>query len=336
MKTPITIGETTAQCGEKVRGKLLAGEFSTGTEVYLPFIIINGAEDGNTVWVNACVHGNELNGTLAAQKLAREIDPKDVRGAVIITPICNPLAYREKKRLSFLEGNAGMGESSNMGEVFPGRMDGTMTEKLAYVLFCEIKRLATAVVDLHCWGFGQDSKPYTVIKKYPDEKISQEILNIAKVFGSPMICTLDMTQKLNEPSPVDKQMDVLCAQASIPSFMAETGHSEWAETEYIDFAAQGARNVMQYYNVLPGELMAPENQIILSSREVIRCKHDGLAIAQVKPHQFVKKGEILSKVYNVYGDVVEAVRAEHDMYTVSLPYQPNVNGGERVAFVGTI
>ena len=39
MKTPITIGETTAQCGEKVRGKLLAGEFSTGTEVYLPFII---------------------------------------------------------------------------------------------------------------------------------------------------------------------------------------------------------------------------------------------------------------------------------------------------------
>ena len=40
MKTPITIGETTAQCGEKVRGKLLAGEFSTGTEVYLPFIIM--------------------------------------------------------------------------------------------------------------------------------------------------------------------------------------------------------------------------------------------------------------------------------------------------------
>ena len=50
----------------------------------------------------------------------------------------------------------------------------------------------------------------------------------------------------------------------------------------------------------------------------------------------MKKGEILSKVYNVYGDVVEEVRAEHDMYTVSLPYQPNVNGGERVAFVGTI
>ena len=40
MKIPITIGETTAQCGEKVRGKLLAGEFSTGTEVYLPLVIL--------------------------------------------------------------------------------------------------------------------------------------------------------------------------------------------------------------------------------------------------------------------------------------------------------
>lgn len=334
MKTPITIGTVTAGCGEKVQGKLFAGEFSTGTEVYLPVIIINGKEDGNTVWVNACVHGNELNGVLAAQKLARTIQPSDVSGAVIITPISNPLAFREKKRLSFLEGNVGMGESTNMGEVFPGRMDGCMTEKLAYVLLKEIKRLATAVVDFHCWGFGQDSKPYTVIKKYPDEKISNEILAIAKVFGSPMICTLDMTKTLNEPSPVDKQMDVLCAQAGIPSFMAETGHSEWAEPEYIDFAAQGAVNVMRYYHVLPGEIPDPGKQIVLSSREVIRCKHDGLAIAQVKPHQFVKKGELLSLIYNAYGDVVEEVRASHDMYTVSLPYQPNVNGGERVAFVG--
>ena len=335
MKKPIKIGNVTAGCGEKVRGKLLAGEFSTGTEVYLPFIIINGKEDGNTVWVNACVHGNELNGVLAAQKLARKIQPEEVHGAVIITPISNPIAYREKKRTSFLEGNASMGENVNMGEVFPGRMDGCMTEKLAYILLQEIKRHATAVVDFHCWGFGQDSKPYTVIKKYADEKISQQILDIAKVFGAPMICTLDMTKKLDEPSPVDRQMDVLCAQEGIPSFMAEVGHSEWAEPEYIDFAAEGAMNVMKYYGVLKGEPPVPNKQIILSSREVVRCKHDGLAIAQVKPHQFVKKGEILSKIYNVYGDVVEEVIAQHDMITVSLPYQPNVNGGERVAFVGT-
>lgn len=334
MKTPITIGSVTARCSEKVKGKLFAGEFSTGTEVYLPIVIINGKEDGNIVWINACVHGNELNGTLAAQKLIQTIQPEEVTGAVIITPISNPLAFREKKRLSFLEGNASMGENTNMGEVFPGRMDGCMTEKLACVLFQEIKRLATAVVDFHCWGFGQDSKPYTVVKKYPDEKISREIMDIARAFGSPMICTLDMTKKLDEPSPVDKQMDVLCAQEGIPSFMAETGHSEWAEPEYIDFAAQGAINVMKYYHILEGEVPDPGDQIVLSAREVIRCKHDGLAIAQVKPHQFVKGGEVLSIIVNAYGDVVEEIRAQHDMYTVSLPYQPNVNGGERVAFVG--
>ena len=96
MRSEIKIGNVTTKCGEKVCGKLLAGEFSTGTEVYLPFIVINGVEDGNTVWVNACVHGNELNGVLAAQKLARTIQPNEVHGAVIITPISNPLAYREK------------------------------------------------------------------------------------------------------------------------------------------------------------------------------------------------------------------------------------------------
>lgn len=330
----LQIGNICAERGTKVKGKIFAGEFSTGTEVYLPVIVINGMEEGPVIWVNACVHGNELNGTLAAQKLARILEPRQMKGAVIITPVSNPLAFREKKRLSFLEGNFGMGESMNMGEVFPGRMDGCMTEKLAYVLFQEIKKYATAVVDLHCWGFGQDSKPYTVIKKYADEAISRQIFEIAKVFGSPMICTLDMTKKLDEPSPVDRQMDVLCAQAGIPSFMAETGHSEWVEPEYIDFAVQGSMNVMKYYGVLDGEMIPNENPIILESRSVIRCKKDGLAVAQVKPHQFVKVGETLSLIYNAYGDVIETVKAEFDMYTVSLPYMPNVNGGERVAFVG--
>lgn len=334
MKKCLQIGDIRAESGTKVKGKLFAGEFSTGTEVYLPVIVINGNEDGPVIWVNACVHGNELNGTLAAQKLGRILEPEQIKGAVVITPVSNPIAFREKKRLSFLEGNFGMGESMNMGEVFPGRLDGCMTEKLAYVLFKEIKKVAAAVVDFHCWGYGQDSKPYTVIKKYADEKISRQIFEIAKAFGSPMICTLDMTKKLDEPSPVDRQMDVFCAQAGIPSFMAETGHSEWVEQEYIDFAAQGAMNVMKYYGVLEGEITPNENPIILESRYVIRCKKDGLAVAQVKPHQFVKAGETLSLIYNAYGDVVEEVKAEFDMYTVSLPYMPNVNGGERVAFVG--
>ena len=334
MKKNISIGGITANPGEKVKGKISAGMFSTGTEVYLPVIIINGVKDGPVIWVNACVHGNELNGTLAAQKLSRELDPEEICGAVVITPICNPLAYREKKRLSFLEGNYLMGESTNMGEVFPGRMDGNMTEKLAYVLFEEMKKIATAVVDLHSWGFGQDSKPYTVIKKYPDEKISNEILQIAKVFGAPMVCTLDMTKKLDEPSPVDRQMDVLLAGEGIPSFMAEIGHSEWAEPEYIDFDVRGIKNILKYYDVMKGEVEEHPDPIVLESRAVIRCKTDGLAIAQVRPHQLVKKGETISLIYNAWGEVTEEVKAEYDMYIVSVPYMPNVNGGERVAFVG--
>ena len=78
MKETIRVGTIAAPSGTKVKGKLLAGEFSTGTEVYLPIVVINGENDGPVIWVNACVHGNELNGVLAAQKLIREISPKEV------------------------------------------------------------------------------------------------------------------------------------------------------------------------------------------------------------------------------------------------------------------
>ena len=109
-----------------------------------------------------------------------------------------------------------------------------------------------------------------------------------------------------------------------------------AEPKYIDFAANGAKNVMKLYGVLEGEVPENKDPVLLESRFVIRCKHDGLAIAQVKPHTYVKEGEILSLIYNAYGDVIEEVRAPYDLFVVSVPYMPNVNGGERVAFVGKL
>lgn len=106
MKKPLQIGTVAAACGERVKGKLFVGEFSTGTEVYLPVVILNGAQDGPVIWVNACVHGNELNGTLAAQKLARELDPRDIRGAVVITPF--PILSPTAKKSGFPSSRATM------------------------------------------------------------------------------------------------------------------------------------------------------------------------------------------------------------------------------------
>ena len=327
MKKVIEMGNVSVAPGEKKRGKLFVGEFTNGTEIYIPFVIINGVKDGKTVWINSGIHGNEVNGMIANQTIAASLQPEDVNGVLICTLMSNPLAFKDKQRETKLDGG-------NLCEIMPGREDGTITEKMAFVLFNEIKKYADALIDYHCWGMWHDAKPYAVYKISNNKEVNEVIEGMVAAFGAPLVCKLDLTGPLDEPSPLGGALDVQCANIGIPSFMAECGHSSWVEKQYIDFEIKGTMNVLRYLGTVDGEVVKPDAPVVLTSREILRCKKDGIAIVEVPPQQLVKKGERIARIVNAYGDVVDEIIAKDDLYGISLRYEPSVNPGDRIAFVG--
>ena len=58
----ITVGTATAAPGEAVRGAIPAGDLAGGVKVEIPVVVINGAGEGPTFWVNAAIHGDEPEG----------------------------------------------------------------------------------------------------------------------------------------------------------------------------------------------------------------------------------------------------------------------------------
>lgn len=327
MKKTIELGNLTVAPGEKKYGKLFIGEFTNGCEVYIPIVVINGVEDGKTVWMNSGIHGNEVNGIVANQTIQASLEPKDVHGALIFTLMCNPLAFKDKQRETKLDGG-------NLCEIFPGRDDGTMTERMAWVLFAKIREYADALIDNHCWGMWHDAEPYAVYKISNNPQVDAEIEAMVKAFGAPLVCKLDLSGPLDEPSPLGGALDVQCAAVGIPSFMAECGHSSWIEPKYIDFEVDGLKNVLRYLGVLAGGPEKKPEPVTVTSREILRCKKDGIAIVEVKPQQLVRKGERIARIVNAYGDVVDEIIAKAALYPISLRYEPSVNPGDRIAFVG--
>lgn len=329
MKKTIELGNITVAPGEKKFGKLFIGEFTNGCEVYIPIVVINGVEDGKTVWMNSGIHGNEVNGIVANQNIMQSLEPKDVHGALIFTLMCNPLAFKDKQRETKLD-------NGNLCEIFPGREDGTMTERMAAVLFKEIKKYADALIDNHCWGMWHDGEPYAVYKICNDEKVDTEIENMVKAFGAHLVCKLNLAGPLDEPSPLGGALDVQCAAIGIPSFMAECGHSSWIEPEYINFEIDGLKNVLRYLGVIDEPMEKKAEPVTVTRREILRCKKDGIAIVEVKPQQLVKKGERIAKIVNAYGEIVDEIIAKDDLYPISLRYEPSVNPTDRIAFVGYV
>ena len=328
MNKLIEIGDIKAGANSIVRGKMFAGAMASGIEITIPVIVANGKYDGPVLWLNSCIHGDELCGVYAVQQIMQELNTEELHGAVIATLISNPLAYQGRTKLSVQDGG-------NLCDSFPGKKDGLPTEQIAYYLFEKIKEYASYLIDYHSWGQYHDAKPYAVFKTCQDPAVSEMTEKMTMAFNSPLVCKLDITKKLDEPAPVGGAMDVNCQIAGIPSFMAEVGHAGWEEPQWVAFAKEGTYNIMRLFSMIPGEVVSVEKQTVLVRREIIRCKTNGMLYMLAKPQQLVKEGEVICRIVNAYGDVLEEVCAPRDIYPISLRYEPTVNVGDRVAFVGS-
>lgn len=86
------------QPGTVAHDYLPVGTMSSGMAIAIPVTVIKGAAPGPCLWVNGQVHGNELNGVIAAVELGRRVDPAALSGSLVITPTANPWGWTTAPR----------------------------------------------------------------------------------------------------------------------------------------------------------------------------------------------------------------------------------------------
>ena len=91
--------------------------------VLIPITVVRNG-DGPTALLTGANHGDEYEGPVALQALALELKPEEIRGRVIIVPFMNAPAFRAGTRTSPID-------RGNLNRSFPGRADGTPTQKIA-------------------------------------------------------------------------------------------------------------------------------------------------------------------------------------------------------------
>ncbi len=331
MITVIEVGTVKASRGERVTGHLEVGKTASGYTLTIPVIIVQGNDEGPTLWLNGAVHGDEINGIVAIRKVAFSVDPKELKGTLICTPMCNPPAFQVRHKLSGFD-------SLDMDQQFPGNPEGLLTERIAHILFGEIKDTADYLINFHTIGRLFLGRPYTVFKLVDGAKpeLLEEIEKTAKSFGTYLNCRVDLRTAAGElPGRVEGALDVNCIKNGIAAFMAEVGSGGRLEEENIDIACTGIRNVMKRIKMIPGEPTAAEEQVTLTWRKFIRCNEAGLVFMKVKPYERVAKGTVLAEIADLFGNVVEEVRAPRDCYVICARFDPVVHTGDRIAFVGS-
>lgn len=326
----ITVFNHEIKEGERAYFTVPAGELAHKAVVQLPVIVVAGKKEGPVLWINGTVHGDELNGSYAAWELSGEIDPEKLSGALIVTPICNPIAFECRNKISAID-------NMDMDTAFPGDPEGMMTQRIAHLIYGEVRKNASAVISFHTMATPYRANPYSVRKIIPgvSEAVNQVSEGMQRAFGVVANCVVDLRGDTNElPGVTSGALDITCMKDGIPAFMGEMGQGGKVETVYVEAAKKGILNVMRYLKMVDGPIERPERQVLITSRRFLRIDKGGVIRMNVEPGDEVKAGESLLNIH-YYGDEVESFPAKTDCYVIGVRENPVVGTGDRIAFVGT-
>ena len=80
--------------------------------------------------------------------------------------------------------------------------------------------------------------------------------------------------------------------------------------------------------------IAPQATIVMKDSEWTRGKASGIFFSSVKLGESVKKGQIIARISDPYGQVIVPVKANSNGHVIGLNNNPVVNVGDALIHIG--
>lgn len=274
------VGTASAAPGEKASGYLeVPAGVDAGTKI--PVVVVNGARPGKVLALVSGAHGTEYASIIAIEKLIKELDPAQVTGTMILVPLVNIASFEQKvPHVNPVDGKS-------MNRFYPGKADGTQTDRASYVITKEIVERCDYLIDYHGGDLDESLRPYAYwapTGKEAQDRISKEMV---LAFG------LDHIIIWHE-RPTDlaatRYLDNTSAVRGKPSIVVEAGHAGTVEADDVALLVNGTLSTMRALKIIPGEAHPIENPVWLESLSDVTAEGPGIWYPLVKRGTYVATG----------------------------------------------
>lgn len=291
------------------------GETYTGIRMQIPIRVLRGPEPGPTVGVTAALHGDEINGTGAIRELAVPGRLTVRRGAVILVPVLNVASFDRHSRY--------LPDRRDLNRSFPGSPGGSLAARIAYEIFASITRRCDFLIDLHTAAVRRTNYPQV------RADMSQAVVaGMARAFGTEII--VDAT---GVPGTLRREANKI----GCPTIILEGGEVWKVEPTIVDVAVRGIENVLRHLEVIDGEIMQPDKQVVLTKTTWVRAEYGGFLNFHVRPGDVVATGQPLATNTDLLGGELsdgESLRSPFAGVVIGMTTIPSVAPGQPVCHIG--
>ena len=304
-----------------------------GISTVIPITVFNGATAGETLGITAGVHGYEYPPILGAQRLIQAIDPKTLKGTVILVQIANLESFLGRK--AFMNPV----DDENLNRVFPGKKAGNLSEQIAYYITHNIINRVDYFLDMHAGDAAEDLMSYGAYYRNTQmPEISATGKKMALALGFDTVVTFNTDGK--EYMKADKPSLYTSAEAfkqGIPSIDIECGRLGILDTEAADEIAQAVLRLLQELSFIPNsEASSVRPAILITNRTYAESTRTGIFYPLKKAGDYVVTGMKLGYITDFFGNIQETIYAESEGLLLLILGTPPVNPGETLAVIGEL
>lgn len=306
--------------GEVHEARFPIASLPDGTEVFIPVIVGEGIESGPTLLLTALIHGIEVGGYDTIRRLMyEEVNFSKVRGRIIAVPIVNPFAFSVANRFT-------PQDSVDLNRVFPGNKNGTLSQRIAYMLTKKIVKHADYVIDFH--SCNPPSEFFTIVDSGGNDRVRETSWQIAEAFGvitvSPSIA-------------VAGTFSGYLSSIGKPSITPELTFSRRFD-ESSELAVQGIINVMSHLSMIDVKTQEIMNALAFTKRFkyiVYHADKGGFVHFNKNVGENIKEGDVFITIKNPFGEAIEEVRSSVDGIIIAYPMAGNqaVTTGDKLAYI---
>jgi len=324
-----SIANASAEPGQRTRGTIPFTELADGSKINVPLLLINGVKPGPRLYLGAAIHGDEVNGVAMLFEALGKIDANNLAGQIVCVPLQHPLSFHADHRLPLAQFFKSPLDQTpaDAWACFPGSADGNLAQQLAHLLFGLIRECDYAV-DIHTPTRGGRYVPIAILP-HPDLDKDGRVKKLAEGLGTGWIMRCD--------NGFYVAPGILCVEATrigIPALTFEIGEGGRLEPDVITAGVTCLLNAMQSLGMVNVPRKDPVETHLMSNFISLRARHGGLLYNDVQLGQPVRRGELLCRVVDIFGDEVERFVSPVDGYVVRMTTLSTVSTGERVATLG--
>jgi predicted deacylase len=305
----------------------------------LPLTVIHGAEPGPVLGIIAGVHAVEYAGIVTCMRLGNEIDPKALKGTVILVPVVNVPAF--ETRTPFVNPIDGQ----NINRVFPGRKFGTVSEQITYTIYNEVIKRSDVFMDLHSGDLIEVIPPHVGCQIVGDPEVDAKSEALARLFDIELlnfmgkgIDDLNATEDEQGTYFAGLQSGLTsvgnAALAGVPAVLLEVGGAGTLDPEIVEMEIRGINNCMRYLGMLEGAVQDDIPHTNCYGMYIMKSSYGGMFFPDVTVGDQITEGDRIGEMQDIRGRTIATFTSPLTGVVLMMYTTPVRSSGETILILG--